>query len=74
MKTLKATIDFCVERKALFQRLVERKATMNFLLSFNMLAKRLVGQENLLGRLRKFVSFCLGMDTRSNFNIGGEFF
>jgi len=73
MSTLHMTVDFCVAKQESFKSLVQKKATMNFLLTFNILAKRLVGQEELLGRLRKFNAHCLGLDNRSNFNIGGSF-
>jgi len=73
MSTLELMVNFCVEKQESFKNLVAKKATMNFLLTFNILAKRLVGQEQLLGRLRKFNAYCLGLDNRSNFNIGGSF-
>jgi len=73
MSSLEKMVDFCVAKQESFKNLVAKKATMNFLLTFNILAKRLVGQEQLLGRLRKFNAYCLGLDNRSNFNIGGSF-
>lgn len=45
---------------------------MIFLLSFNLLTKRLYENVYLLGKVLKFMGFVVGIESRSSFNIGGN--